>query len=86
MAASAVAPSRVTTWVLVTTYPSLERMTPDPVPLPAPPAASMVTTLGTTFAAIAVVWLTSSVSLTVTLVGPVAVVAVEVGWNSDTPA
>ncbi len=46
-------------------------MTPEPVPPDEPDVAEMVTTLGTTFAAIAVVWFTESVLLTVTAPGPV---------------
>jgi hypothetical protein len=61
------------------------RTTPEPVPLPAELVAAIVTTLGTTFAAIAVVWFTDSVSLTVTVLGP-AIGAVPVGENQFTPA
>ena len=45
----------------------------------------MVTTLGSTFVAIPVVWVTDEVSLTVTLAGPDAVVTVS-GANIATPA
>src|SRR6187551_1899780 len=47
-------------------------MTPEPVPPPEPLLASIVTTLGSTFVAIAVVWLTAVASFTVTVVGPAA--------------
>src|SRR6478735_10654236 len=47
-------------------------MTPEPVPPPEPLLASIVTTLGSTFVAIAVVWLTDVVSFTVTVAGPTA--------------
>ena len=45
----------------------------------------MVTTLGSTLAAIPVVCVTEDVSFTVTLAGPDAVVTVS-GANSETPA
>jgi hypothetical protein len=45
------------------------RTTPEPVPPDEPDDAEIVTTDGTTFAAIAVVWLTESVLLTVTFCG-----------------
>src|SRR5687768_13706560 len=60
-------------------------MTPDPVPPPLSLVAEIVTTLGTTLAAMPVVWLTSSVSLTVTVAGP-AMGAVPAGAKSTDPA
>ena len=47
-------------------------MAPEPVPPPDPPDAEIVTTAGTTLAAMALVWLTASVSLTTTVSGPAA--------------
>src|SRR5699024_7434182 len=72
MAGSATAPPSVTTCVLVSTWPSSSRMTPDPLPDSLEPATSIVTTEGSTSLAMAVVSLTDPGLLTVTLCGPVA--------------
>ncbi|SIN13749.1 Uncharacterised protein [Mycobacteroides abscessus subsp. abscessus] len=62
--AFAVAPSRVTTWVLVRMWPCLSRITPEPVPDSPLPVTAMVTTEGEAFCAAAVTSLTELWSLT----------------------
>ena len=64
MAALAVAPSRVTTWVLVRICPSASRITPEPEPDAFDEVAAMVTVEGVALAAAAVTALTESVLLT----------------------
>ncbi len=68
-AAFAVLPSRVTTCVLVSTCPSPSRTMPEPVPPLLPLVALMVTTLGEALTAAAVMALTSSLLLTITVPG-----------------
>ena len=64
--ASELAPSSVTTWVLVRMCPWLSRTTPEPVPARPPADAEMVTTDGEAFWVAAVIWLTDSVLFTIT--------------------
>src|SRR4029453_18841045 len=62
-----VAPSSVTTWVLVRMWPWSSIMMPDPVPPSFPLVALMVTTLGDALAAAAVMTFTSSLLFTITV-------------------
>src|SRR3954470_4139862 len=70
-------PSRVTTWVFVRTYPSLLSTTPEPVPPSSLAVTSIVTTDGPALAATAVVLLTLSLLLMVTVCGPETTVPCE---------
>ena len=76
MSALATVPSSVTTWVFVRMWPWSSRMTPEPVPPSLPLAALMVTTLGDAFVAAAVMALTSSLLLTMTVSGWLPVLTV----------
>ena len=78
-AALAVWPSRVTTWVLVRMWPWSSRTMPEPVPPELPLVALMVTTLGDAFSAAAVMALTSSLLLTMTVPGWLPVLAAAEG-------
>ena len=61
-----VAPSSVTTWVLVRMWPWSSSTTPEPVPASLPDVAEMVTTEGDAFCVAPVISLTESVLLTIT--------------------
>jgi hypothetical protein len=84
-AALAVAPSRVTTWVFVRIFPLSSRMMPEPVPPELPLEALIVTTLGVAFSAAAVMALTSSLLLTMTVSGWVLPTAEELPSSKRLP-